>query len=281
MTGLLIQQGTMHNPEVGPDSETGHGGLIINADDWGRSEEITNRTLDCALIGSVSSVSAMVFMDDSERAADLARRHDVDAGLHLNLTTAFTASSCPSPLRERQQKLARFLRANSLCPAIYHPGLAGAFEYVVKTQLDEYTRLYNTPPARIDGHHHMHLSANVQFQKLLPAGIIVRRNFSFGPKEKSAVNRFYRRCQDRWLARRHPMTDFFFSLPPMDVPGRLEGIFALARNCSVEVEAHPVNRDEYEFLTGEELLRKTSIVGIARGYAIEGQGKIGPEEAAS
>jgi hypothetical protein len=281
MTGLLIHQRTMRNPDVGRVRETGHGGLIINADDWGRSEEVTDRTLECVTAGAVSSVSAMVFMVDSERAADLARRHDVDTGLHLNLTTAFSAPSCPSALRERQQKLARFLRANSLCPAIYHPGLASAFEYVVKTQLDEYSRLYNTPAARIDGHHHMHLCANVQFQKLLPAGTIVRRNFSFGPKEKSAVNRFYRRRQDRRLAGRHTMTDFFFSLPPMDVPGRLERIFSLASNSSVEVETHPVNRDEYEFLTGGELMRKTSIVGIARGYAIEGQSKITPKEAQS
>jgi chitin disaccharide deacetylase len=281
MTGLLIHERTMRNPDVGRVSETGHGGLIINADDWGRNEEVTDRTLECLIVVAVSSVSAMVFMEDSERAADLARRHDVDTGLHLNLTTAFSAPSCPSPLRERQQKLARFLRANSLCPAIYHPGLAGTFEYVVKTQLDEYSRLYNKPAARIDGHHHMHLCANVQFQRLLPAGTIVRRNFSFGPKEKSAVNRFYRRRQDRRLAGRHPMTDFFFSLPPMDVPGRLERIFGLARNSSVEVETHPVNRDEYEFLTGGELVRQTRTVGIARGYAVEGQGEVAPEEAKS
>jgi len=46
--------------------------LIINADDWGRDPENTGKILDCVLLGAVSSVSAMVFMEDSERAAAIA-----------------------------------------------------------------------------------------------------------------------------------------------------------------------------------------------------------------
>ncbi|HEY1500113.1 MAG TPA: ChbG/HpnK family deacetylase [Acidobacteriaceae bacterium] len=242
--------------------------MIINADDWGRDKEVTDRTLDCLLQGVVSSASAMVFMEDSERAAELAHQHGVDAGLHLNLTTAFSGPGSNAQLREQQRKVTRFLRASRLCPAIYHPGLASSFEYVVKTQIDEYQRLYRRPPSRVDGHHHMHLCANVQVQKLLPAGTIARRNFSFGPGEKGAVNRFYRRWQDRRLARRHRMTDYFYSLPPIDPPGRLEGIFALARGASVEVETHPVNVDEYQFLTGGELMRRAEATQIAREYSV-------------
>src|SRR5579863_5715924 len=60
--------------------------LIINADDWGVNREATDRTLDCVLRKTVSSASAMVFMEDSERAAQLALEAGVDTGLHLNLT---------------------------------------------------------------------------------------------------------------------------------------------------------------------------------------------------
>ena len=98
------------------------------------------------------------------RARGCLASDNVDAGLHLNLTTPFSASDRSSRVREQQQKLAHFLRANSLFQAIYHPVLAGAFDYVVKAQLDEYQRLYRKPSARIDGHHHMHLCANVQLQ---------------------------------------------------------------------------------------------------------------------
>src|SRR5437762_3797838 len=46
--------------------------LIVNADDWGRDLYTTGRILDCCARGVVSSVSAMVFMEDSERAAAMA-----------------------------------------------------------------------------------------------------------------------------------------------------------------------------------------------------------------
>jgi predicted glycoside hydrolase/deacetylase ChbG (UPF0249 family) len=47
--------------------------LIINADDWGRSPAETDAALDCFSNGRITSVTAMVFMADSKRAADLAK----------------------------------------------------------------------------------------------------------------------------------------------------------------------------------------------------------------
>jgi predicted glycoside hydrolase/deacetylase ChbG (UPF0249 family) len=264
----VVHDVTLHDPPAGAVAEARDAAVIINADDWGRDKDVTDRSLECVSQGVLSSVSAMVFMEDSERAAALAQQHSVDAGLHLNLTTVFSGAHCSPRLKEHQQKITRFLRASRLCPAIYHPGRSGSFEYVVNAQLEEYERLYGVPPGRVDGHHHMHLCANVQVQKLLPAGTIARRNFSFASGEKGALNRRYRRWQDSRLAKRHRMTDFFFALPPMDPPGRLERIFDLANRCSVEVETHPVNADEYQFLTGGELMRRVGDVKIARGYAL-------------
>jgi hypothetical protein len=243
--------------------------LIVNADDWGRSREVTDRTLDCVLARVVSSASAMVFMEDSDRAAKIARDNGVDTGLHLNLTSPFTETGGNGQLREQQQKITKFLRSSRLSPAIYNPGLARAFDYVVRAQMDEYARLYGNSPRRIDGHHHMHLCANVQFQELLPKGTIIRRNFSFLAGEKSLLNRLYRRWQDRRLAKRHQITDFFFSLPPMNAPGRLEGIFNLATESTVELETHPVNHDEFEFLMNDPLILSARGSKIAASYSVE------------
>src|SRR5215472_6978785 len=55
------------------------GFLIVNADDWGRDTLTTNSILECSARRAVSSVSAMVFMEDSDRAAKLAREHDIEA----------------------------------------------------------------------------------------------------------------------------------------------------------------------------------------------------------
>jgi len=251
----------------------GDGALIVNADDWGRNHETTERIYECVLRGTVSSVSAMVFMEDSERAATVARERAIDVGMHLNLTTTFSAARSPSPLVQRQQELAKHLRRHRFSQVMFHPALIRSFEYVVSAQLDEFSRLYGASPERIDGHHHMHLCSNVLLGKLLPAGTIVRRNFSFQPGEKSLYNRLYRQIVDRKLARRHRMTDYFFSLAPLDPPERLRRIFSLARQSVVEVETHPVNADEYRFLMGDDILRWAEDCPIAHCFAVRLNGK--------
>jgi hypothetical protein len=240
--------------------------VIINADDWGRDHETTERTLECIQGGSISSVSAMVFMADSERAAALARENGIDAGLHLNFTTPFSASARFPRLLEYQRRIAQFLLSHRLAQVVFHPGLVRSFEYVVAAQRDEFIRLYGREPPRYDGHHHMHLCANVLLGGLLPSGTIVRRNFSFQPRERSFGNRLYRHIVDSILARRHRLTDYFFSLPPLGPPGRLEGIFSLAHRSVVELETHPVNPVEYRFLTEDGIFGPAGSCPIARRF---------------
>jgi len=249
------------------------GSLIVNADDWGRNIETTDRILECITAGTVSSTSAMVFMEDSERGANLARGRAVDCGLHLNFTTPFTARGCPLRLREHQERVGHYLRRNRLAQTVYHPGLASSFKYVAATQIDEFERIFGGASRRFDGHHHMHLCANVLFGRLLPAGTIVRKNFSFRPHEKGRINWLYRQAIDRVLAKRYRITDFFFSLPPLEPQSRIDEIFSLARRSFVELETHPANPEEYRFLTGGEILRRTSGVQIAREFALAPKAK--------
>lgn len=237
------------------NSETCYSGvLIVNADDWGRDQNTTDRTLECVLCGAVSAVSAMVFMEDSERASALARERGIDVGLHLNLSTQFSAHGISSHLLDHQERIARYLMGHRFAQVVFHPGLVRSFAHVVTAQLEEFVRLYGAKPDRIDGHHHMHLSANIVLQDLMPLGTRVRRNFSFERGEKSFLNRRYRRVLDNWLARRHRLTDFFFSLPPLDPP-RLERIFSLSRASTVELETHPANPEEFRFLSDGEIFR--------------------------
>jgi predicted glycoside hydrolase/deacetylase ChbG (UPF0249 family) len=247
-------------------ADAARGLLIVNADDWGRDVRTTNSILDCVVPGGVSAVSAMVFMEDSERAAALGREHGIDAGLHLNLTTTFSAARLPVRLRERQQAIGRYLRRHRLAPYVFNPAIARACAYVVDAQLDEFQRLYGMPPARIDGHHHMHLCANVLAGRLLPARTLVRRNFCFEPGEKGRVNRAYRRCIDGILSRRHRLTDLFFSLEPIEPRTRLDHIWSFARTAVVEVETHPALVPEYQFLRSGEILRSGVRVGAPPAF---------------
>jgi hypothetical protein len=227
--------------------------LIINADDWGYDAHTTGRALTCVERGSISSVSAMVFMEDSERAAAVARDQGIDAGLHLNLDTPFSKVPTTSNLAEHQARLARFLHSPFSRP-FFHPGLVRSFEYVVSSQLAEYERLYGTPPRRIDGHHHLHLAANVLFGGLLPRGTILRPHFSREPGEKRIRNSIFRYYTKLIPQRSHRTVDCLFALPPLE-PKRLLQIFSRSREITIEVETHPTNPVEFEFLTGGALFR--------------------------
>jgi len=231
------------------------GALIVNADDWGRDRETTDRTLDCFQCGVLSSVSAMAFMADSERAAALARDQNIDTGLHLNFTSPFSAPRLSTHLLKHQERLSKYLLRNRFAQSVFNPRLICPFEYVVAAQCEEFARLYGREPKRIDGHHHMHLCANVLLCGLLPPKTVIRRNFSFQPGEKGFSNRLYRKLIDRLLSRNHLLTDFFFSIEPMDVPGRLQRICEMSRQHLVEVETHPIRAAEFEFLTSEKFRR--------------------------
>jgi predicted glycoside hydrolase/deacetylase ChbG (UPF0249 family) len=186
--------------------------------------------------------------------------------LHLNFTSAFLAANCPPRLLEKQRAVAHFLADSAFARGIYNPFLARAFEYVVQAQIEEYTRLYGAAPERMDGHHHMHLAANVLLGGLLPKGKIVRRHFSHEPREKALRHHVFRAATDALLKRRYRVTDYFFPLIPFDIQARMERIFALAASSTVEIETHPVNPEEYQFLAGGEIFRWAGNTPVARRY---------------
>jgi predicted glycoside hydrolase/deacetylase ChbG (UPF0249 family) len=230
--------------------------LIVNADDWGGWKTATDAALTCSQEGRITSVSAMVFMDDSERAAELARSHAVDAGLHLNFNQDFTSAACSPVLKDRQSRTRGFLRKGRYAQLIYNPLLKGDFEYCYRAQLDEFQRLYGAPPSHFDGHQHMHLCANMLAGGYIPAGAKIRRNFSFDSSDKSFLNRWYRRWVDGRLSRRYLMTDYFFSLAQGIQWDRMSRISKLAKTEAVELMTHPEKAPEFAWLMGEDFLKE-------------------------
>lgn len=236
--------------------------LIINADDWGRNRVATDNSMVCFKKNRITAASAMVFMEDSQRAAEMALEAGLETGLHLNFTLNFDGSVKPSRIKERQARIASFLRKNKYCFLLYNPVLRKDFGYVYSSQYEEYTRLYQKEPTHIDGHHHMHLCSNVLIDKLIPKCSKVRRNFSFAPGEKNMINRLYRFLVDAWLKRRYKCTDFFFSNPSIHRSDRLRKIVELSVAHSVELMVHPERPDECDYLLSveyEELIESTKI----------------------
>ena len=241
--------------------------LIINADDWGRSVVETDAALKCYRERRITTVSAMVLMQDSKRAARLAKDYELDdVGLHLNFSEEFTDKSCSETLKEHHGRIIRFLKRGKYAQLLYNPFLRRAFAYCYHAQVEEFMRLFEKSPSHIDGHHHMHLCANVLFSSMIPAGMKMRRNFSFWPGEKSMLNRTYRWLVDRWLACRYRLTDYFFDLTQCIQGEKLDRVAALAKSSNVELMTHPTVNEEEEYLMSDEfkvILQRLSIGGYA------------------
>jgi predicted glycoside hydrolase/deacetylase ChbG (UPF0249 family) len=240
--------------------------LIINADDWGRSVAETDAALRCYKRARITSVSAMMFMEDSERAAELAKENELDVGLHLNFTDRFTANQSPGTLGNYHGKIIHFLKRNKYAQLLYNPFLRKEFTYSYDAQAGEFARLYDKTPSHIDGHHHMHLCANIVLSNLIPAGTKMRRNFSFWAGEKNLLNRAYRGFVDRWLARKYRVADYFFDLTQCIERKKLDRVAVLAKSSNVELMTHPiVNAEEVYLMSDEfrELLQRLEVGGYA------------------
>jgi predicted glycoside hydrolase/deacetylase ChbG (UPF0249 family) len=237
--------------------------IIINADDWGRTAAETDAALRCHAQGRITSVTAMMFMEDSERAAALALANGVDVGLHLNFSQAFTAIAVDSPDAQAQQRVCRFINASKYSFLLYNPALRRDFIASYRAQAEEFERLYGRPPSHVDGHHHKHLCGNVLLDDVIPAGARVRRNFFFWPGEKGRMNRGYRRVTNHLLARRYRLTDYFFALSQCLQGDRLARVLQLAHLNTVEVMTHPANGHEEALLMSDGYLAQ--IAPLERG----------------
>ena len=228
--------------------------IIVNADDWGRSRPETNAALVCYREKRITSVTAMVFMEDSVRAADISKDTGIDVGLHLNLSQQFTGDSYTLLLRDYHDRVVRFFTLNKYSQLLYNPFLRQQIFYTYRAQVDEFQQLYGRDPSHINGHKHLHLCANMLLDRIIPAGKKVRRNFSFWPGEKGLLNRMYRRLVDLWLARRYQLTDYFFSLSQSLQSGSLGRAAELAKSSTVELMCHPSNTNEYLYLMSDDYL---------------------------
>jgi len=146
---------------------------------------------------------------------------------------------------------------------IFNPLLVRQFQFVFAAQLSEFHRLYGQAPSHVDGHQHLHLATNVLLQRVLPKGAKVRRSFSFLRKEKGFVNRWYRGAVDRCLARRHSVTDHFFSLSDYLALDRFKRVIDLAQRSNVELMVHPEREAEYSFLMSDAYIEALSRVQLA------------------
>lgn len=238
--------------------------LIITADDYGKRMQTTDCILECFQNHSITSASAMVFMEDSDRSALLARDTDFEIGLHLNLTEAFTGREVGENIRRQQARVARYLNRYRYAQALFNPFLMNAFRLLVKSQWAQFEQLYGRPPDFVNGHHHMHLCANVLGQHLLPGKVRIRGPFTFKSGEKSRMNRGYRSLIARHLHNAFITPDRLYSIEPVADTDRFRRIVREAMVLNVELEVHPENVEQ------QQLLSSQYFKGLLEGVELHG-----------
>jgi chitin disaccharide deacetylase len=221
--------------------------LIINADDWGLDRHTTDAIHECFLARAVTSVTAMVYMSDSARAAELAASSGEPVGLHVNLADAFTDPACPENVRTRQERIVNYFAGPRWRRWVFSPTLFTEIECCIADQLEAFSSLYGHGPTHIDGHEHLHQSLSVMLARSIPTGTKMRPSFTFMPGEKSLPNRLARRLVNRLMRTRFRSPRYFFSIRdihPLLGGAGLEHKLDLANYHTVEVMTHPGVSDE-------------------------------------
>jgi predicted glycoside hydrolase/deacetylase ChbG (UPF0249 family) len=230
----------------------GQGLLIVNADDWGYDTPTTDAIAGTFRAEGLTSTTAMMFMKDSDRAAELSRDlPGLGIGLHLNLVEEYSDPAAPAAVRERQRRFIEYFRLVRLRRWAYDPAVRHEVNRIVADQFQRFHDLYGRAPTHLDGHHHCHLAANVLLSPAVPRGTKIR-NAQSETERRSPVTTALRATRERMRARRYVSTDHFFSVvsvwPPL---GGSAGRFALADSSSVEIMVHPVFPEELPELTSE------------------------------
>ncbi len=216
--------------------------LIVNADDLGLDVSTTDSILRCFRAGRVSSASALVWMSDSRRAAELAREANLPIRLHLNLTEPFTDPSVPADVRGRQGRMARHFARWPIAYWICNPLRQSTIEACIRDQMHQFDRLYGELPREVDGHQHVHTCLNVLLARSLGNVEAMRATFNLPPDDEGLAKRGVQRAINGAVRLRFESTQWFTYLrkgTSCRSVQDLARIIARAKTESVELMTHP------------------------------------------
>jgi chitin disaccharide deacetylase len=226
--------------------------LIVNADDWGLREEVTDAILTCWRAGAISAASGMTLMADSRRAAALAAESRLPLGLHLNLTTPFTGKDVASDRRLRQGRACEYFAGPRRRRFVFDPRARPLLERCVSDQIEGFTEEYGAAPAHADGHEHIHVCPTVFSTRTLGSLRSLRAAHSF-PRGRSSYPKRLHRAALNWCVRRRFDAVRFLSLrdlhPDLGGSGLDRELKAAGEGGrDVELMVHPAWDDERRVL---------------------------------
>lgn len=223
-------------------------GLILNADDYGKSKEVNRAIRECFQKGCIDRTTLMVNMPDAAEAVEDARREGFAdrIGIHLNLTEGM-------PLTEEIRSNPLFCDTEGKFHAAFRQRTVNRL-YMDKTSLKQvYAELnaqirqyaaFDLTLFHIDSHHHIHTDFPIYsvLKKLAQeyrfSSVRLSRNLYHGG---SSVNRLYKAWYNRSVGRIcETTTDLFGSFLDLRHYGPEENNMGLCRDRQVEIMLHPM-----------------------------------------
>ncbi|OWF48232.1 carbohydrate deacetylase-like [Mizuhopecten yessoensis] len=128
--------------------------LVVNADDFGYSDERDAGIVECYRKGHISSVSLLVNGVRAENAAKLAKQYNIATGLHVNLTEGHTIGQGYRTLTRNGCLLGKFGFREAV-----KEGKLDIIEVrrEIQAQIDKFRDLMGETPYHADGHQHIHV----------------------------------------------------------------------------------------------------------------------------
>jgi chitin disaccharide deacetylase len=216
--------------------------LIVNADDFGATRSTTDAISETFDAFAITSTSAMVWMSDSARAADIATERGLPLGLHLNLTLPFSSRDVPQSVLERQLRLTEVFTRDGWWKEAGRRFDHKLLQAAIDDQLERFCEQFGQP-THIDGHHHVHLYAAVL--DLLPQTWPIRPLLRDPAQAEARYNK-----RERHLHKRFRAPDLTLALTRLQTAtgdAALE-VLDCARRLCVEVMVHPRQPVEMELL---------------------------------
>ena len=158
--------------------------LIINADDFGYSKQITLGIKEASAHGLVTSTSLIVNKDYSTQALDLAKGiKDVSVGIHFNLDDGRPLCP-PEQVRTLVNEQGQFHDGKNFRARLFSGKISLREIYCeLEAQLTKFLS-FGIGPSHIDFHHHLHL-----YYPVLEVALQLAKDFGI---EKMRTVRLYR-----------------------------------------------------------------------------------------
>ncbi len=223
---------------------------IVNADDFGKSDEVNRAICECFALGYIGRTTLMTNMPYADEAVKLAGENGFfdKVGVHLNLTSG-------EPLTEEIRKNPLFCNEEGCFHAHFHQKTKNrlymnqaAVQQIreeLAAQIERYLA-YGLPLKHIDSHHHVHTDLPV-LKALVPLidkydiqSIRIGRNLFHHESVSNQLYKYYYNNQLKKLGIQ--LTDYFGSHEDLIKYLRASAMdyTELYQNHSVEIMVHPL-----------------------------------------